>query len=182
MGCTYSTIHDDVIKWEHFPRNWPFVREIHRPPVNFPHKGQWRGALMFSLIYAWINDWVNNREAGDLRRQNGHYDVIVMICQIQWRQICLHPIVLRRCYHLPICNPCTCSVNYGQKKKHRVTNLITHKTHWSNFVAFFSFTWKKKKATKLFQWVLCVIRFVVEQQFALTSILFVAYFPGYGWD
>ena len=36
---------------------------------------------MFSLIYAWINDWVNNREAGDLRRQHGHYDVIVMSCQ-----------------------------------------------------------------------------------------------------
>ena len=47
-------------------------------PVNSPHKGQWRGALMFSFIYAWINDWVNNREAGDLRRQDGHYDVIVM--------------------------------------------------------------------------------------------------------
>ena len=70
--------HDDVIKWKHFPRNWPFVREIHRSPVNFPHKGQWRGALMFSLIYAWINDWVNNHEAGDLRRKHGHYDVIVM--------------------------------------------------------------------------------------------------------
>ena len=40
--------------------------------------GQWRGALMFSLIYVWINDWANNREAGDLRRQHGHYDVIVM--------------------------------------------------------------------------------------------------------
>ena len=37
-------------------------------PVNSPHKGQSRGALMFSLIYAWINDWINNREAGDLRR------------------------------------------------------------------------------------------------------------------
>ena len=47
-------------------------------PVNSPHKGQWRGALMFSLICARINDWVNNREAGDLRRYRGHYDVIVM--------------------------------------------------------------------------------------------------------
>ena len=37
----------------------------HRPPVNSPHKGQWRGALMFSLICVWINGWVNNREAGD---------------------------------------------------------------------------------------------------------------------
>ena len=74
--------HDDVIKWKHFPRNWPFVREIHRSPVNFPHKGQWRGALMVSLIYTWINDWINNREAGDLRRQHGHYDVIVMNCDL----------------------------------------------------------------------------------------------------
>ena len=43
-----------------------------------PHKGQWRGALMFSLICARINDWVNNREAGDLRRRRVHYDVTVM--------------------------------------------------------------------------------------------------------
>ena len=49
--------HDDVIKWKHFPRYWPFVRGIHRSPVNSPHKGQWRGALMFSLICARINDW-----------------------------------------------------------------------------------------------------------------------------
>ena len=47
-------------------------------PVNSPHKGQWRGALMFSLIYARINDWVKKREAGDLRRHRGHYDVSVM--------------------------------------------------------------------------------------------------------
>ena len=60
--------HDDVIKWKHFPRYWPFVREIHRYPVNSPHKGQWRGALMFSSICVWINDWENNRGAGDLRR------------------------------------------------------------------------------------------------------------------
>ena len=47
--------HDDVIKWRHFPRCWPFVRGIHRSPVNSPHKGQWRWALMFSLICVWIN-------------------------------------------------------------------------------------------------------------------------------
>ena len=70
--------HDDVIKWKHFPRYWPFVRGIHRSPVNSPHKGQWRGALMFTLICARINGWVNNREAGDLRRYRAHYDVIVM--------------------------------------------------------------------------------------------------------
>ena len=57
--------HDEVIKWKHFPRYWPFVRGIHRSPVNSPHKGQWRGALMFSLICTWISGWANNREAGD---------------------------------------------------------------------------------------------------------------------
>ena len=33
---------------------------------------------MFSLICAWINGWVNNREAADLRRQRTHYDVTLM--------------------------------------------------------------------------------------------------------
>ena len=73
------TTYDDVIKWKHFPRYWPFVRGIHRSPVNSPHKGQWRGALMFSLIYARINGWANTGEAGDLRRHHAHYGVIVMI-------------------------------------------------------------------------------------------------------
>ena len=73
-------IHDDVIKWKHFPRYWPFVRGIHRSPVNSPHKGQWCGALMFSLICTRINGWVNNGEAGDLRRHRAHYDVTVMCC------------------------------------------------------------------------------------------------------
>ena len=59
-------------------RYLPFVRGIHRSLVNSPHKGQWRGTLMFSLICARINDWGNNREAGDLRRQCPHYDVNVM--------------------------------------------------------------------------------------------------------
>ena len=70
--------HDDAIKWKHFSRYWPFVRGIHRSPVNSSHKGQWRGALIFSLIRAWTNGWVNNRDAGDLRHHRAHYDVTVM--------------------------------------------------------------------------------------------------------
>ena len=60
--------HDDVIKWKHFPRRWPFVWEIHRSSVNSPHKGQWRGALIFKntkthtahTIVSWPNpkQWV----------------------------------------------------------------------------------------------------------------------------
>ena len=71
--------HDDVIKWKHFPRNWPFMREILRSPVNSPHKGQCHGALRFSLICKRINDWANNGEAGDLRRHLAHYDITAMV-------------------------------------------------------------------------------------------------------
>ena len=71
--------HDDVMKMETFSALLDFVRGIHRLLVNSPHKSQWRGALMFSLICAWINGWVNNRGAGDLRRHRAHYDVNVML-------------------------------------------------------------------------------------------------------
>ena len=86
-GKEVNLNHDDVIKWKHFPCYWLFVRGIHRSPVNSPHKGQWRGALMLSLICVWINDWVNNREAGALRRYRAHYDVIVMFADCQLRDI-----------------------------------------------------------------------------------------------
>ena len=59
-----------------------FVRWIHRSPAtaDSTHKGQWRGALKLSLIYAWINGRANNRDAGDLRRHCAHHDVTVMNC------------------------------------------------------------------------------------------------------
>ena len=74
-----SGFHDDVIKWKRILRYWPFVWGIHQSSANSLHKGQWRGALMFSLISTRTNGWVNNREAGDLRRHRAHHDVIVMV-------------------------------------------------------------------------------------------------------
>ena len=58
------------------------MRDIHRSPVNDPHKNQWRGDLMFSLIYAWKNGWVNNPYAGDFRRHRANYDVAAMAINI----------------------------------------------------------------------------------------------------
>ena len=81
LGCLalyticITKYHDDVIKWKHFLCYWPFVLGIHQSPVNSPHKGQWCGALMFSLVYAWTNGWVNNQYAGDLRGHHAHYDI-----------------------------------------------------------------------------------------------------------
>ena len=55
--------HDDVIKWKHCPRNWPFVRGIHRSPVNSPNKGQSRGALMF-VFYLRLNKRLSKQSWG----------------------------------------------------------------------------------------------------------------------
>ena len=78
-------LHDAVIEWKHFPRYWLFVRGIHWSPVNSTHKGHWRGPLMFSLTCVWIIDWVNNREAGEMKRHRAHYGVIVIKVNIlEW--------------------------------------------------------------------------------------------------
>ena len=89
--------------WRHQWKNFPlyFVRGIHRWPVDSPHRGQWRGALMFSFICICTNGWANNRGVGDLRRHCAYYDVTVMIttacallygpCMIvphKWTKIC----------------------------------------------------------------------------------------------
>ena len=101
IQCCFT--HDDVIKWKHFPRYWTFVRGIPRSPVNSPHKGQWRRALMFSLICDWINGWVNTREAGDLRRHRAHYDVTVMGCQKTWAVDKIHTTYVTVCLSIKCC-------------------------------------------------------------------------------
>ena len=83
VNLPISVVADHIPWWRHQMETFSALLALcagNSPvPVNSPHKGQWRGALMFSLMWAWINDWVNNREAGDLRRYRGHYDVSVML-------------------------------------------------------------------------------------------------------
>ena len=47
-------------------------------PREFPAQKRVTRSFDFSLICVWINDWVNNREAGDLWCYHAHYGVIVM--------------------------------------------------------------------------------------------------------
>ena len=47
-------------------------------PGEFPTQRPVTWSFDVSLIRVWINGWVNNRDAGDLRRHLGHYDVSVM--------------------------------------------------------------------------------------------------------
>ena len=101
-------------------------------PVSgeFPHKGQWRGALMFSLICARINGWVNNREAGDLRRHPTHCDVIVMkyVCQIDGVAFCVI-----------CCLSCCISLISAQKRQKQIHSsisirhafIVSTQQHWS---------------------------------------------------
>ena len=50
---------------------------------EFPAQRPVTRTLMFSLICAWINGWVNIDEAGDLRHHRAHYDVTVMVCNFR---------------------------------------------------------------------------------------------------
>ena len=79
-----STVHWSYAWWRHQMETFvallalQVVRGIHRSLVNSPHKGQWHGALIFSLICTWTNFWINDHNTGDLRRHRAHYDVTVM--------------------------------------------------------------------------------------------------------
>ena len=98
---TRFTLHDAFTWWRHQMEIFSALLALcagNSPvPVNSPHKGQWRGALMFCLICARIDDWVNNREAGDLRRHRGHYDVIVMRKMETWEIHASYSEVRRGC-------------------------------------------------------------------------------------
>ena len=74
-----TNVHDDVIKWEHFPRYWPLCGEFNGPRW-IPHTKA--SDAEFSLICVWINGWVSNDEASDLRRYRAYYDHTVMHSQL----------------------------------------------------------------------------------------------------
>ena len=121
--------YDDVIKWKHFPRYWPFVRGIPRSLVNSPHKGQWRRALMLSLICVWINGWLNNREAGDLWRHRVNYDVIVMTCILMKESVTGHYLHQLMLHFTAMC-----------------VAMLTEQKYWNTCIYK---NWTKKGAVKL---------------------------------
>ena len=93
QSCSYNT------RWRHQ------MEKFSRSPVNSPHKGQWRGALMLSLICDWVNSWVNIPEACDLRRRCAHYDVSVMTHHYLYstfHELCLQ--VMRCCVFFRLVN------------------------------------------------------------------------------
>ena len=68
--CRKVYIHDDDIKWKHFPRYWPFVRGIHRSTVK-------RSFVVFFDLR--LNERLSKQlRRRYLRRHRTHYDVIVL--------------------------------------------------------------------------------------------------------
>ena len=131
------TLHWVIITpwWRHQMETFSTLLAIwtgnHRSPVNSPHKGQWRGALMFSLICVWINGWVNNREAGNLRRYRAHYDVIVMtavpvttMLLTPWILDKIHAIWKKRLCHHVITSPQSQWVKSELKKSWSCPRMI----------------------------------------------------------
>ena len=78
IGIKIAFDHFDVTQWKRFSPYRPFVRGIHRPPVDSPYKGSVTRTLTFSLMLAWTNSWINRRVVGDFGCHDAHCDVIVM--------------------------------------------------------------------------------------------------------
>ena len=133
--------HDGVIKWKDFPRYWPCMRRIHRSPVNSPHKGQWRGALMFSYICA-LNKQLRKQSWGwwfetPSRSLWGHCNVISILkiwfrmprgfTPTLWINIalwCHHCVYMRRILVHP-CFTITVFCPWGQVQYPRHRNMFS---------------------------------------------------------
>ena len=118
--------HDDVIKWKHFPRYWPCVRGI--ITGEFLSQRPVTRSFDFSLIYAWINGWVDNREAGDLRCHHAHYDVIVI-----WREPALR-VFLFHCIN-PTVNKILANLTSNTEKCRTALKAWNHNCKRKWFIA-----------------------------------------------
>ena len=78
-------IHDDVIKRKHFRVTGPLCGEVTRDRWIPRTKASDAELGCFLLSAPWINGWVSNGDAGDLRRHHAHYYVIVMSSRNEWR-------------------------------------------------------------------------------------------------
>ena len=88
--------HNNVIKWKHFRVTGHLCREF-TGQRWIPHTKVIDVELWFFFICVWINDWVNNREAGDVRRYRAHYDVIVIWAMFTPEELWFGPITNTNC-------------------------------------------------------------------------------------
>ena len=82
--CLRIVVHETLTKLDHFmisyqmdtfPRYWTFVRGIHRPPVDFPHKRPVTRSFNFFSDPRLIKRLSKQSRRIDLRRHRVYYDV-----------------------------------------------------------------------------------------------------------
>ena len=93
--------HDDVIKWNIFRITGHLCREFtgHRwiPSTKASDVELW-----YFFICVWINSWVSNREADDLRRYRAHYDVIVMGSDLDSPKASINTLMAKKCIYVSV--------------------------------------------------------------------------------
>ena len=92
-------------------------------PGEFPTQRPVTRIFDVSLICVWINGWINNREAGDLRRYRAHSDVIVMCCGYSFCEpLPLRGMLLWGCHMSSIC-PWLFCVLWCNEKHNRMASI-----------------------------------------------------------
>ena len=117
-----------------------FMQGIHRSPVNSPHKGQWRGALMFSLIYA-LNKRLSKQSWGwwfetlphPWRHCNGHLNLILSSTECLGRYF--HNIVLgiKTFFHKKTCSQWVENESFVNTQP--IITLITFQVNWMKTIS-----------------------------------------------
>ena len=114
-------------------------------PVNFPHKGQWLGPLMFSLICPLNNSWANNGDAGDLRHHRAHYALIMVFVMYRGDFRCRRAVEsLSSRHHLQEINDFS-DILWSQKQIQSLTLLKSFR--WIHFTCVCSLALLKKTKT-----------------------------------
>ena len=128
--------HDDVIKWKHCFALLAFCAGNSPVTSEFPSQSQWCGACFdIFFICAWINNWLNNCESGDLRRHRAHYDINVM----PWKFV-LHEYVHNDIKSLQMDLSCIIICPYNlphmlhlSKVRAMICHTKAEKSSWRNF-------------------------------------------------
>ena len=88
MRCNYAAVNQKPLRtiqamtswyWNAFcitgsqvAIEWPFVRGIHRLPVDSPHRGSECAPFVFSPLLDWKSCWSNTGVSADLRRRDAN--------------------------------------------------------------------------------------------------------------
>ena len=128
----------------------------------------------FSLICSWTNGWVNNREAGDLRRHRAHCDVIVMWSASSAHQkmesfaLCNFPLRLKNFYNM-------CAEQGKTVGKPNVSMIIAYNTRFYVYIS----PYKLKRVCCTF-FPFCLYRTLLGDSYGILTHIHLDYPAGIG--